>query len=54
MCFRLQGAIHSVLACRIILNIRKAAVQDQTGGLVGLHSGYEEMRFVDQLDEDFD
>jgi hypothetical protein len=49
--FRLQGAAHSVLACRIILNIRSVAVQAQSGASVALHSDYQEMHFVEQPGE---
>jgi hypothetical protein len=52
--FRLQGTAHSVLSCRIILNIRSAAVRAQAGRSVELHSEYREMVFAGQPGEDSD
>jgi len=49
----LQGAVHSILVCRIVLNIRSVAVRAQTGAIIGLHSDYEEMGYVDS-DSDSD
>jgi hypothetical protein len=53
---RLQGAIHSILACRIVFNIRSMAVRTQTGATIGLHSDYQEIgaRLENHVDEDFD
>jgi hypothetical protein len=49
--FRLQSSLHSILACRIILNIRSVAVRAETGTSVGLHSDYQEMHFAEQSNE---
>jgi hypothetical protein len=53
---RLQGAVHSILTCRIVFNIRSIAVRTQTGATIGLHSDYQEMgvRLENRVDEDFD